>query len=108
VPLRVAGQARYEIAVRNEGRAAAGAFEVGLTVNGAVQPSLSVPSLPAGGRALLEATAPLCAAGSTIVVAPDPGRRVEEAAGGGLADSVACPAAATSETSPGGSSTASG
>lgn len=83
--------AQYRIVVRNDGRGAAGPFQVALNVGGVAQPSLAVPGLDAGGRTVLSARAPACASGSQIEVTLDPGHVVSEASGGGQSDTLECP-----------------
>ncbi len=85
------GRTVYRVVVRNEGRSAAGAFGVVLSVGGSAQPPLSVASLDPGTRAVLEAQGPTCTAGSQVEVTLDPTRRVPEAAGGGQSDTLPCP-----------------
>jgi hypothetical protein len=90
--------AQYEIAVRNDGRGPAGAFGVALTVNGASQQTLSVPSLAAGARTVLDAVAPRCATGSSVQIDLDPQHQVDEATGGGQSKTVTCRLATASQS----------
>ncbi|HEY2768678.1 MAG TPA: CARDB domain-containing protein [Solirubrobacteraceae bacterium] len=83
--------AEYHVVVRNDGRGAAGPFQVALSVGGVAQPSLTVASLDAGARTMLDTRAPACAAGSQIEVTPDPAHLISEAPGGGQSDTLSCP-----------------
>jgi hypothetical protein len=93
-----AGLAKYQVLVRNEGRAAAGPFAVALNIDGVTQPSLDVASLDPAAKTLLQAQAPRCAAGSTIEVVLDPQHQIAEAAGGGESETLPCPLAEASAT----------
>jgi hypothetical protein len=83
--------ADYRVVVRNDGRSAAGPFLLALNVGGVAQPPLTVPSLDAGARTVLDAQGPTCAAGSQVEVTLDPGHQVSEAPGGGQSDTLPCP-----------------
>jgi hypothetical protein len=85
--------AAYRLVVRNDGHGPAGAFQVALSVNGVAQSPLSVASLGAGSRTVLDARGPLCAAGGRVEVVLDPGHLLSEAPGGGQSDTLPCPLA---------------
>lgn len=90
-PLTEPSMAEYQIILRNEGRSAASGFGVTLSIYGALLTPLNAPSLDAGAREVLNAQAARCTPGSKVTVLVDPRHQIEEATGGGLADSVACP-----------------
>jgi hypothetical protein len=94
--------ADYSITLRNDGRGAAGAFGVGLNVDGQDQPPLTVAGLDPAHSTVVEQVAPRCTPGSTLTVTLDPQHQVDEAVGGGQPRSVPCPLAAQA---PAGSST---
>ena len=72
-------QATYQLEVRNDGRTAAGPFDVVLTVAGAEQPAQRVPEgLAAAGTRMVTFVAPRCAPGSTLRFELDAGDEVEE------------------------------
>jgi hypothetical protein len=73
-----AGTVVYSVAVLNAGSAAAGAFQVSLTVNGVALPAASVAGLAAGAAQVVQISGPSCAAGSTLTAAADPGGAVSE------------------------------
>jgi CARDB protein len=83
--------ADYQIALRNEGRAASGTFTLALSVDGAPQPPLAVESLQPQSSLILAVTAPRCAPAGQLAVEPDPGHQVAEAPAGGLPRSFPCP-----------------
>jgi hypothetical protein len=83
----------YAIAIRNEGRGAAGPFAVALSVDGAAQPPLEVKGLAAGAHSVLDTPGPSCEAGGSVEVTLDPQHRVAEAPGGGESDTLPCPLA---------------
>jgi CARDB protein len=87
-------EATYGVTVRNNGRGPSGAFSLQLTVDGAVQPELTVAGLPAFGRLEVDTSAPRCGAGGALTVTLDPRHQIAEAVGGGQARTVACPATA--------------
>lgn len=76
--LAPAGNAFYDVVVRNDGRSAATDFDVVLTVNGTARPAATVATLAAGGRRVVRFTAPRCTAGSTVKADVDPDNRVAE------------------------------
>jgi hypothetical protein len=91
--------AQYSITLRNAGHSPAGPFDVELTVNAMPQPEIVVQSLGAGTSTVLPVTALRCAPSSHVVVTIDPQGAVNEAPGGGLPKTVACPLAAASRAS---------
>jgi hypothetical protein len=74
-----AGEWRYDVVVRNDGRSAASDFDVVLTVGDQAQPASTVIGLAAGARRTVSFTAPRCTAGSQVRVDVDPDDRVAEA-----------------------------
>jgi hypothetical protein len=86
------GEATYELEVRNDGRTAAGPFDVVLTVGGVEQPAQRVPEglSPAGSRTVTF-VAPRCAPGSTLRFALDAEDEVEESVEGDDVVERACP-----------------
>jgi hypothetical protein len=75
-----ADQAVYTLAVSNDGRSAADAFTVTITVDGAVQPPLTLGPLAAGERRQGTIVGAGCAAGSMVTVTVDSGDAVDESA----------------------------
>jgi hypothetical protein len=80
VPASAPGTVVYGLEVLNVGTAAAGAFQVSLTVNGAALPDASVAGLAAGASALVQFSGPPCTAGSTLTAVVDPGGAISEPA----------------------------
>jgi hypothetical protein len=74
----VAGQATYYLGVANEGRTAAGAFDVGFTVAGAEQPDQRVDGLAPGADQTLTFVGPRCAPGTTLRFVLDARDEVDE------------------------------
>jgi hypothetical protein len=74
------GTVTYGLEVLNEGTAAAGAFQVSLTVNGAALADASVTGLAAGATQVLQFSGPPCTAGSTLTAVADPGGAISEPA----------------------------
>ncbi len=105
IPLRGSPEAEYQIVLRNEGRGAAGAFGVSLSVNGITQQLPQVPSLAAGARTVLEAEGPRCTPGSTLEVQLDSAHQLAEAISGGLTYSTPCPLGETGSGTVGDTST---
>jgi hypothetical protein len=75
-----ADQAVYTLAVGNDGRSAAGAFTVTITVDGTVQPPLTLGPLEAGERRQGTIVGARCTAGSMVTVTVDSGGVVDESA----------------------------
>jgi hypothetical protein len=75
-----AATAGYSVVVRNDGTAAAGPFQVSLSVAGVALPNAGVSGLAAGAKLVVQFTGPRCAAGSTLTVAADPAAAVSEPA----------------------------
>jgi CARDB protein len=73
-----AGQATYYLGVSNEGRTAAGAFDVGFTVAGAEQPAQRVDGLAPGADQTLTFVGPRCAPGTTLRFVLDARDEVDE------------------------------
>lgn len=72
------GDVVYSVAVRNDGTAAAGPFEVSLSVGGVALAPVTVQSLAADSSALVQFTGPRCSAGSSIVATADAANVVSE------------------------------
>ncbi len=75
-----AGMVSYNVEVRNDGSAAAGPFQVALSVGGVALANVSVASLAAGAKQVVQFSGPRCAAGSTISATADPAGAVSEPA----------------------------
>jgi hypothetical protein len=73
-------QAVYTLSVGNDGRSAAGEFTVTITVDGTVQPPLTLGPLAVGERRQGTIVAARCTAGSTVTVSVDSGDVVDERA----------------------------
>jgi CARDB len=85
-------QALYSVTVMNAGRAAAGAFDVLLSVDGAAQPVQTLTSMAAGLEQVLTFQAPRCTAdGSGVRVRVDPDDRVDESVESDNAQTFVCP-----------------
>lgn len=80
----------YNVQVVNTGALAAGAFEVGLTVNGVALAEVSVPGLASDAATVVQFTGPVCTAGSTLVAVADPGGAITEPANSARTRSFAC------------------
>jgi hypothetical protein len=72
------GQATYHLVVANEGRTAAGAFAVVLTVADVDQPPQRASGLAAGAKLTLTFVAPQCNPGSTLRFVLDAAGEVQE------------------------------
>ena len=70
----------YSVVVRNDGTAAAGPFQVSLSVAGVVLPNAGVTGLAAGAKQVVQFTGPRCVAGTTLTAAADPAGAVIEPA----------------------------
>jgi hypothetical protein len=74
------GQVTYTLVVRNDGRSAAGPFDVGLLVDGVVQPPQRLAlGLAAATKQPVAFVAPACAPGSTLTFTLDALGEVDEA-----------------------------
>jgi len=85
------GLQRYTIPVRNDGRADAGAFDVGLRIGAEDRPSVTVAGLAAGAEQQVAFIAPRCAPGDVLRFAVDPDDRVAEDDERDNVLTVACP-----------------
>lgn len=81
----------YNVIVRDTGRGPATSFLVALAVNGRPAATRSVERLGAAAATSLIVTGPRCFAGGAVQLTLDPAGHVEEALGGGLARTLACP-----------------
>jgi hypothetical protein len=79
-PATQAGTAAYSVVVRNDGTAAAGPFQVSLSVAGVPLPNAGVTGLAADARLVVQFTGSRCAAGSALTVSADPTGAVSEPA----------------------------
>ena len=70
----------YNVLVRNAGVAAAGPFQVALSVGGVALPDVTVTGLAGGATQLVAFVGPHCAAGSTLTATVDPAGAVNEPA----------------------------
>ena len=85
------GIARYRVSLRNDGRAAAPAFDVALTVDGIAQPPVTIAGLGAGGDQTVSFVARRCRVGGTLALVVDPDNRVAESDEGDDERSLTCP-----------------
>ena len=75
-----AGTLTYSVVVRNDGTAAAGPFQVSLSVAGVALPNAGVTGLAAGAKQVVQFTGPRCVAGTTLTASADPAGAVIEPA----------------------------
>jgi hypothetical protein len=91
---RAAGSAKgtliYSVVVRNVGTAAAGPFQVALSVGGVAVAPVTVSGLPADATQLVQFTGPRCAAGSSVVATADAASAIQEPANANRSRSFAC------------------
>jgi CARDB protein len=80
----------YSVQVVNTGAVAAGAFEVGLTVNGVALADVSVPGLAADAATVVQFAGPACTAGSTLVAVADAAGAIAEPASPARTRSFPC------------------
>jgi len=73
------GTHRYDVRVRNAGRAAAGAFTVGLRMGDAELAPVALEGLAPGEARVVTFTGPACAPGTSLTATVDPDDAVEEA-----------------------------
>jgi hypothetical protein len=85
-----AGTATYSVVVRNDGTAAAGPFQVSLSVGGAALAPVTVTGLAADSTQLVQFTGPRCEAGSSIVATADAGNAISEPPNDNRTRSFAC------------------
>src|SRR5215210_2834182 len=88
-----ADHARYVVPVENRGRAAAGPFDVVVSVDGTTLAPARAPGLAPGERALVEVEGPPCSAGEPLTVDVDPTGAVDERTEADNRLTVACPGA---------------
>ena len=70
----------YSVVVRNDGIAAAGPFQVSLSVAGVALRNAGVTGLAAGAKQVVQFTGPRCVAGTTLSASVDPTGAVVEPA----------------------------
>lgn len=87
------GLMTYTVAIRNHGRADAGAFDVAMRMGAERRPPITVTGLAAGGTRVVSFVAPRCAPGDVLRFEADPDGRVPEEDEDDNVLSVACPAA---------------
>jgi len=81
----------YTVVVRNEGTAAAGPFQVSLSVGGVALAPVTITGLSADSSQLVQFTGPRCAAGSSVVATADAANALQEPANAERTRSFACP-----------------
>jgi hypothetical protein len=86
-----AGSVQYSVEVRNTGNAAAGSFEVSLTLGTDVLAPATIAGLAPGASTVAVFTGPVCAAGSALTAAADSGHAVAEPADPRRARTLDCP-----------------
>jgi hypothetical protein len=84
------GTVLYGVVVRNEGTAAAGPFQVSLSIGGDALAPVTVNSLAADSSQLVEFTGPRCAAGSSAVATADAANSLQEPSNANRTRSFAC------------------
>jgi CARDB len=85
-----AGSATYSVVVRNDGTAAAGPFQVSLSVGGTALAPVTVTGLAADSTQLVQFTGPRCTAGSSIVATADAASVISEPANDDRTRSFSC------------------
>jgi hypothetical protein len=75
-----AGTLTYDVVVHNDGTAAAGPFQVSLSLAGVALPNAGVTGLAAGAKQVVQFTGPRCVAGTTLTASADPAAAVVEPA----------------------------
>ena len=75
-----AGTLTYDVVVHNDGTAAAGPFQVSLSVAGVALPNAGVTGLAAGAKQVVQFSGPRCVAGTTLTASADPAGAVIEPA----------------------------
>ena len=86
-----AGTVTYLLDVTNDGRGAAGPFDIAVAVGDAPQPPVHLDGLAAGESRLVSITAPRCTPGSTVRFVLDPDGAVDESDEGDDVADRACP-----------------
>jgi hypothetical protein len=81
----------YLLDVTNEGRAAAGPFDIGVAVGDVPQSPVRLDGLAGGESRVVSITAPRCTPGSTVRFVLDPGGAVDESDEGDDLVDRACP-----------------
>ncbi len=82
----------WNVGVRNSGSAAAGQFEVALSVDGTALAPVTVPGLAAGAGTVVQFTGPRCAAGGSLIASADSTNALTEPANAGRTRTVGCAA----------------
>ena len=82
----------WNVAIRNDGSAAAGQFDVALSVAGTALAPVTVPGLAAGAAQVVQFTGPRCTAGGTLVATADSTNALTEPADPARTRTVDCPA----------------
>jgi hypothetical protein len=84
------GNVVYAVLVRNDGTAAAGPFQVSLSVGGVALAPVTVANLAAGSTQLVQFTGPRCGSAANVVATADAGNAVSEPASSSRTRSFAC------------------
>lgn len=84
------GKLLYSVVVRNDGTAAAGPFQVSLSVGGVALAPVTLSGLSPDSTQLVQFTGPRCAAGASVVATADAGNSVDEPANANRTRSFAC------------------
>ena len=82
----------WNVAVRNQGSAGAGQFEVALSVDGTALAPVTVPGLAAGASQVVQFSGPRCGAGGSLVATADPANAITEPADPARTRTVGCAA----------------
>jgi hypothetical protein len=89
----VAGTVQYSIEVHNLGSAAAGPFQVSLTVGATALAPVTIPGLAAGASAPAIFSGPACTAGITLTAVADPSGALAEPSDPRRTRTQGCPSA---------------
>jgi hypothetical protein len=92
-PGAAAGNAQYTVEIHNQGSAAAGPFQVSLTVGATALAPVTIPGLAAGAWAPAIFSGPACTAGTTLIAAADPSGTLSEPADPRRTRTQGCPPA---------------
>jgi hypothetical protein len=82
---------QYSVDVRNAGNAAAGPFEVSVTLGAIVLAPVTIPGLAPGASTTATFTGPVCTAGNTLTAVADSAHAVTEPADARRARTLDCP-----------------
>ena len=90
-PGAAAGTVQYSVEVHNVGTAAAGPFQVSLTVGATALAPVSISGLAAGASAPATFTGPACGAGTTLTASADSSGSIAEPANPRRTRTLGCP-----------------